>query len=521
MEGYEDLPSKKSSKSDLGDYDDIPEKKSSSIKPTEILAEAQQKLAKSPAGRAAETFQPVKAITEEGIVPQLYQYGKRKVTGEPAPKEQMPPEKPMDLKQTLGKMADFAKKDPGAFAGAIANAVVADPEFLLMPQFLPAKVISSMGKVGKVADAATTAAAQAAGQSAARQLNERGEIDMKVLRQEAQNAAVMASGARGMGEAARAAFPGVTAAPEATRKMLTRAKKEGYTLPASELSPLGSVIEKFYKTPLKERNTETFMRQITEPTGHPTKQVNTSTLPKIGEKLGNEVENILANEQVYVPSTYLTTIQQYVTPQKGTIDRAISSIQYDLPLTGKTWHEVRMNLNKKANDYARSGDTVTASDIFRVIDDWDNFAASNLSGKAMQDFNKWKSSYTAYRDIYDAVLSNKTAYDRYLKGELNPEDLMSSIRKRREGEALSPFTGRPQTKAAALGSGLDLLGYKEPVPYNFLTTLPKVAAGAAAKPVQSFMYSKPGQELLYKGLGQTGLAPYIGSVPEKVAKKEK
>ena len=135
--------------------------------------------------------------------------------------------------------------------------------------------------------------------------------------------------------------------------------------------------------------------------------------------------------------------------------------------------------------------------------------------------NKWKSSYTAYRDIYDAVLSNKTAYDRYLKGELNPEDLMSSIRKRREGEALSPFTGRPQTKAAALGSGLDLLGYKEPVPYNFLTTLPKVAAGVTAKPVQSFMYSKPGQELLYKGLGQTGLAPYIGSVPEKVAKKER
>ncbi|NCA20344.1 MAG: hypothetical protein EBS86_04315, partial [Crocinitomicaceae bacterium] len=34
----------------------------------------------------------------------------------------------------FGNMVDFAKKDPGAFAGAIANAVVADPELLFLPQ---------------------------------------------------------------------------------------------------------------------------------------------------------------------------------------------------------------------------------------------------------------------------------------------------------------------------------------------------------------------------------------------------
>jgi hypothetical protein len=71
--------------------------------------------------------------------------------------------------KSLGDMVTYAKKDPGAFAGHVANAVIADPEFLLMPELLPGKLVTTMGRVGKVADAATTAAAQAAGQSAARQ----------------------------------------------------------------------------------------------------------------------------------------------------------------------------------------------------------------------------------------------------------------------------------------------------------------------------------------------------------------
>ena len=48
--------------------------------------------------RFGETFQPVKAITEEGIIPQLGQYAKRKFTGEPAPKAEEKPERPMSMK---------------------------------------------------------------------------------------------------------------------------------------------------------------------------------------------------------------------------------------------------------------------------------------------------------------------------------------------------------------------------------------------------------------------------------------
>ena len=84
--------------------------------------------------RFGETFQPVKAITEEGIVPKLAGYAKRKMTGEAPPKAEEPPERPLSFKQTMNQVVNFAKKDPGAFAGTLANAIVADPELLLMKE---------------------------------------------------------------------------------------------------------------------------------------------------------------------------------------------------------------------------------------------------------------------------------------------------------------------------------------------------------------------------------------------------
>jgi len=485
---------------------------------TGLVKGSEEKLKASPLGRMQETFQPVKAITEEGIIPQLYQAGKRMVTGEKPPKAEEPIEKPETFGQTFGKIVDFAKKDPGAFAGAVANAVAADPEFLFMPEFMMPRVVSALGKTGKVFDAATQASAMAAGQSAARQLNERGKIDMDVLRQDVKTAATLGAGGRVAGEVGRATFPGVTSLPEATKRMVVKAKQQGYTIPARELSPLADVIDKFYKTPLRERNTEKFVQQITEPTGTTVKQVNPTTLPRIGDNLSNEVKGILANEQVLVPSTYLDKLKQFVTPQKGSVDNALAAIEYDLPISGKSWHDIRQVLNKQANAYAKSGNTVTAQDVFRVIDDWDAYAEKGLTKQAKADFDVWRNKYTAYKDIYESVLRNETTFERYLKGQLNPKDLMSSIIARREGEAIKPFSGRPQTRAAALGSGLDLLGYKEPVPYDLLTTVPKLTGGLAAKPAQALLYSKPGQELLYRGLGQTRLAPYIGPVAEKVAK---
>ena len=99
---------------------------------------------------------------------------------------------------------------------------------------------------------------------------------------------------------------------------------------------------------------------------------------------------------------------------------------------------------------------------------------------------------------------------------------MTAIKGRRPAEAQEPFgaTARKQTETAALGSGLNLLG-KEPVPTTFFGTLPKMAAGAVAKPVQALGYTPLGQSLLYKGVPFTGLAPETGYAAEKTAQQRK
>ena len=99
--------------------------------------------------------------------------------------------------------------------------------------------------------AAAAAAAMAAAQSAARQLNERGSVDMRILRQEAQNAAGMGAGARAVGETARYVAPGAKRyASEGTQQLLEEAKKRGYTLPIGEMSPVGAIIDKYYQSPI-------------------------------------------------------------------------------------------------------------------------------------------------------------------------------------------------------------------------------------------------------------------------------
>ena len=521
MEGYEDLPpAKKSTSGNTGGYDDLPLSKTSAPAKQgvgRILQESQEAYKTSPASRFGETFSPVKAITQEGMIPQLYQYSKRKVTGEAAPKAGEPEEKPVPIMKSLGDMASYARKDPGAFAGHVANAVVADPEFLLMPELLPARLVTTMGTVGKVADAATTAAAQAAGQSAARQLAERGTVDMEVLRQDAKNAAVTGGVIRSAGEAARAVAPGVKKyATEGTQKLLKEAKDRGYTLPIGEMSPVGAIIDKYYKSPLREVNAKKFYEEVTSPTGTAVSEINTNTWPKVERNLGTEVENILRNETVSVPPQITDTLKTFLSNQKGRIADTLSDIEAGQTLSGKQWHEIRSELGRRRAEALRSNNFIMAGDIKNVIGQWDNYGQSGLSSAAQTKFDAWKKKWTAFSDVDEAVLGNPSNYDKYINGVIEPKDIMSSILRRREGEARDPFgpTARPQTQTSAMASGLNLLG-KDTIPFNLINTLPKVAAYVPAKIAQGAMYSAPGQALLYKGVPFTGAAPVLGSSTQK------
>jgi len=466
--------------------------------------------------RFGETFDPVKAITEEGIVPQLYQYGKRKLSGQPAPKQDEV-EKPMGLMKTLGEMTKFAKQDPGAFAGTIANAIVADPELLLLPELIPVRVLAGAGRattaVAKTADAATQAGAVAAGQSAARQLNERGKVDMDVLRQEAQNAALLSGGARAVGSTVA---PGAARAQPEVRGMMQEARGRGYTLPISELSPLGKLVDKYYNTPLDRANGRRFVQEVTTETGYPVDRVNPQNLTRIRDNLRQDVNTILSPHQVQATPNLAQRIRGFLGPNPDrdvTIDQVLTQAATGNPIPADRWHRVRSELSTELDSAIRRQNRNEITDARGALQDWDSLL-NQIPASARNEFEQWRGRYTAFKDIEDAIQRSPTSFSSYQRGELNPQDLLNSIRSRRESEATYLGQQRPQTETALLASGLGLLGGNKPSSLG-LGTIPKVVAAGVAKPVQAAMYSRPGQRVLYEGLGQGRVAPYLGPAIER------
>ena len=476
-----------------------------------------------------ETFHPVKAITEEGIIPQVASYAKKKLQGQEFPREKEPKEKPVEFKESMRNLYSFAKKDPGAFVGTLANAVVADPELLFMPEFLPAKIVSGIEKVtktgaslAKTADAATQAASFAFAQSAARQLNERGTVDMKVASQEAKNAAILAGGTRFAGESTRAALPGEKYMTSSQRQMVDKARSEGYTIPAKGLSPVGEVIDKYYKSPIGKINKEKFVKDVTEPTGTVLKEINPNTLAEVDKNLGLDIKKILQDQVVFIPDQYVNTLRNFLPYQKGRIENTLDEIESGQAITASQWHELRSQLGQRKAAAIKSNPT-EALDIGNLIETWDDIAGKQLPESVKNDFNVWKQKYTAYKDIEGAVLQGEKNFKNFLLGELQPSDLMQSIKQRRPSEAKSPFEEgvRPQTKTAALGAGLDLLGEQSIAPWTWFNTLPKAALGVVAKPAQTLAYTPVGQSIMYHGMPEFGVAPKIGGYYQDTVNKRR
>jgi hypothetical protein len=520
----------------VGQWEDVPKNvgewetvsSDSAPKPKEkkgvggILQESQEAYKTSPAARFKETFSPLKAITQEGIIPQLYQYSKRKATGEAAPKAGEPDEAPVPLMKSLSNMVSYAKKDPGAFAGHVANAIVADPELLVMPEFIPARVTAGMGKVSaavaKTADAATQAAAVAAGQSAARQLNERGSVDMNVLRQEVKNAAVLSGGARAVGATVA---PGVARAEPEARAMMQEARARGYTLPISELSPLGALIDRYYNTPLDRLNSRRFVQEITAETGSQVDRINPTTLTRIRNNLRQDVNTILSPHDVQSTPALAQRIRGFLGPNPDrdvTIDRVLADAETGNPIAADRWHRVRSELSDELNGAIRRQNRNEIVDARAALQDWDALL-NQIPQNAREQFEQWRGRYTAFKDIEDAIQRNPTAFASFQRGRLDPQDLLNSMRSRRESETTYLNRQRPQTETALLASGLNLLGSNKPYAGSYLerliATIPKVATAAVAKPVQAAMYSRPGQYALYQGLEQGRVAPYIGPAVQR------
>lgn len=489
-------------------------------KPWESFSSAPKQDDYSFTKRFKETFDPVKAVTEEGLIPQAYGAAKKMITGEKPPKADEFPEKEMGLKESFKQLKDFAVKDPGAFTATLANALVADPEMFLLPELLPARIVSAAGKAGGVlrtADAATQAAAMAGAQSVARQLNERGTVDWDIAKQEARNATVLGGAARGGAEALRYVAPGAKAASEGTQKMIEEARSAGYTIPAGELSPVYKVIDKYYKTPLSEKNAERFYKDITKETGTSVSEINPANMSKISANLDRDLNTSLQNQTIMVAPSTARPLKELLGYQRGSIGNILDNIENGVALTGPEWHEIRKQLGTRISS-TQSG-TPQFNDLRALRDDWDQIASAGLTPKAKSDFDDWKKKYTAFSDIADAVMANPTSRRAYLKGELNSDDLFTAISQRRGREAMAPFgpQARPQTKTSALAEGLGLLG-SEPAQTGYFGTPTKYAVAAPSKLAQMLGYSPLGQELLYRGVPRFGVAPEVGAGLEKETK---
>lgn len=497
-----------------GPWDEYKTENKSESKPWESFSSSPKQDDYSFTKRFKETFDPVKAVTEEGLIPQAVGAVKKMITGEKPPKADAFPEKEMSMKESFKQLKDFAVKDPGAFTATLANALVADPELFLLPELLPARLVSAAGKAGGVlrtADAATQASAFAAAQSAARQLNERGTVDWDIAKQEAKTAGLLGGAGRGVAEAARYVAPGVEAATEGTKRLIKEARSEGYTIPAGKLSPVFEVIDKYYKTPLSEKNAERFYRDITKETGTTVSEINPANMLNIKNNLDVDLTNALGNQTINVPSQISQPLRQNLGYQRGVIGQALNDIDAGMPISGPVWHEIRKQLGQRI--YGSQGPQL--SDLKALQQDWDYIASQSLTSKSKADFDKWKKQYTAFSDIFDAVLSDERARNLYLNGELNPRDLFTAISKRRDREAmfLGPQT-RPQTKTAALAEGLGLLG-QEPKKTELFGTTAKLGAAAPSKLAQMLGYSPLGQELLYRGVPRLGIAPEVAAGLEK------
>ena len=505
--------------------------------------------------RFKETFQPAKSMLEESILPMVappggytppadvrtvfggkgtppaaqqivgdYLEQQRQAQAQRLAEQEAQPKQPLPgVVDTLKALGNYAVKDPGGFTGQFASALIADPALLMAPEFIPERVVAAIAKGSKLgaaavktADAAAQATAVAAGESAARQLRETGTIDMEKLRNDAKNAAVIAGGIRATGAAIA---PGAMLKPgttEATQKLVKEAADEGYAVPMEHLSAFGAAIDKYFSRPQTERNSKLFVREVTEPTGTPVKELNPDNMAKIDSNLSNEVKNVLAGTSLTIPKSFLPELREFLKYKKGSVKTTLDSIEYGIPIRGEDWHEIRSLLGQQRNAAYGSNPSL-ASDLGDIMNGWDSIASQQLPRRVRVGFQKWKSKYVAYADLFDAVSANPTSYNNFLRGEIDPQDLANAIRGRRPKEAVQRRTQRQQTAAATRAAALDLTKANKPKSlssaFPFLDPAFRTVLGVPAKLSQMYMYSAPGQRTM---IGGPGGGITMGRVPRLV-----
>lgn len=249
----------------------------------------------------AQQFNPIEAITKEGLIPKTYGYAKKKLTGQ---EFAAPPEKEISFSEAMSGLKQYAKTSPGGLIGTIANAIIADPELLFVPEFLPArayKAAQASGKLAttglKAADASTQAAAITAAHSIVNQLNETGTVDMKKVGNEVAVGTALTGGTvLGLGGAAAAGRGVVKSAlggvQPAIVNLANSAEKLGFKLEPAQVradKPIGSP---GYSEANKLHNENLATKLSSRETGFETENITPTFVGDVKKKLGSVYQNI-------------------------------------------------------------------------------------------------------------------------------------------------------------------------------------------------------------------------------------
>lgn len=316
-----------------------------------------------------------------------------------------------------------------------------------------------------------------------------------------------------------------------TGKLIDEAVKRGYTIPISEMTENAAIrtLDRLFDSPLVQRNAPLFAKRINQIIGISDDVIGPASMAKADQMLGNTIKSLTKNQQVDLsklsqPAQNLIdrTLKGIPDVEPGRLQSILDSLQKSVQrgrttIDGTTWHDTRQLLNR---EYIRlvNSNSPDAQTMRGLINEWDNAAFNSAKSPQWKDqFIDWKSKYTAFADVSEAVNKNETARQNFLKGVLDPTDLMNTIAQKRPGEfvrrtfappsggAPGVAGGRPQTTESAVAGGLNVFGRAEGptavAPYYRAPTAPRVLATLlGAKGLQAGLYTPTGQRLILEGM---------------------
>jgi len=325
-----------------------------------------------------------------------------------------------------------------------------------------------------------------------------------------------------------------------TGRLIDEAMKRGYTIPISEMTENAAIrtLDRLFDSPLVQRNAPLFAKRINQIMGSADDTIGPASMAKIDSTLTNTIQSLTKNQKVDLsklsgPAQTLIdrTLKGIPDVEPGRLQSILTSLQKSVQggkttIDGTVWHDTRMLLNK---EYARllNAGSPDAQTMRGLINEWDNAAFNSATSPQWKDrFIDWKSKYTTFADVREAALKNETARQNFLKGVLDPTDLMNTIAQKRPTEfvqrtyappSAAPGVkgGREQTTEAAVAGGLNVFGRAEGptavAPYYRAPTAPRVLATLlGAKGLQAGLYTPAGQRLILEGMTPQQMQQFYG-----------